>query len=599
MKIGKKILAGPLLVSAMALVAGLVYGVVNHRNDVNARVADRQDRVQFKLVVGMREQVSRVRSEVFRTLSLVGSLDEVQVKKVRANLASQLDDVHQRVASLPASFGNDPLVTQMVADTLPHLKQYQVHGDKVMELARLDPNDRADAMRDAEASHLAMLAGLAAIVERKEARMTARADRADADALRLSLVLGGLMLLATGVALFIGFRMQRRLIGELDQVILTSQAVASGDLSVALHSDGDDEIASLMRAQGGMVRRLSMSMQTVRQATTQISAAASEIAYGNADLSQRTEVAAANLQQTASAMSQLTANVRQSVAAAAQANQLAASASSVAQRGGAVVAQVVATMGEINQSSKQIADITSTIDSIAFQTNILALNAAVEAARAGDQGRGFAAVASEVRSLAQRSADAARQIKALIGTSVDKVEAGTRLVQDAGSTMGDIVASVQRVSDVIAEVTAASGEQSAGIGRVNSALRDLDQSTQQNAALVEQSAAAAESLKEQALRLADVVGAFRLAQDASHTNSTTPLPAKAAKPWSAKSATTGAFTAPAAVAAAPFNRPGATAPFSARQAKPTAAAPSALARRTIERARDGARAPVTDDWETF
>jgi len=209
-------------------------------------------------------------------------------------------------------------------------------------------------------------------------------------------------------------------------------------------------------------------------------------------------------------MEELTATVRQSADAARQANQLAASAAEVAVRGGQVVGQVVATMDEINHSSKKISDIIGVIDGIAFQTNILALNAAVEAARAGEQGRGFAVVAGEVRNLAQRSAEAAKEIKGLIGNSVDKVEAGSRLVADAGQTMSEIVGSVQRVSDIIGEITAAAGEQSDGIGQVNTAVNQLDQMTQQNAALVEESAAAAESLKDQASRLAQVVAVFRL-----------------------------------------------------------------------------------------
>jgi methyl-accepting chemotaxis protein len=211
-------------------------------------------------------------------------------------------------------------------------------------------------------------------------------------------------------------------------------------------------------------------------------------------------------------MEQLTGTVKQSADAAHTANQLAASAASVAQRGGSVVAQVVSTMDEINASSKKIADIIGTIDGIAFQTNILALNAAVEAARAGEQGRGFAVVAGEVRSLAQRSAAAAKEIKTLIGASVDRVESGSRLVADAGSTMGEIVASVQRVTDIISEISAAASEQSQGIGQVNAAVTQLDQMTQQNAALVEQSAAAAESLREQAERLAGTVATFQLSR---------------------------------------------------------------------------------------
>jgi methyl-accepting chemotaxis protein len=248
----------------------------------------------------------------------------------------------------------------------------------------------------------------------------------------------------------------------------------------------------------------------VRSSTDSITTASAEIATGNHDLSVRTEQTASNLQQAASSMEQLTGTVKQSADSARQANQMASSAAEVAARGGSVVSQVVTTMNEINASSKKISDIIGVIDGIAFQTNILALNAAVEAARAGEQGRGFAVVASEVRSLAQRSAQAAKEIKGLIGASVDRVEAGSRLVADAGKTMSEIVGSVQRVSDIIGEITAASSEQSDGIGSVNAAVTQLDQMTQQNSALVEESAAAAESLKDQAVRLSQAVGAFRL-----------------------------------------------------------------------------------------
>jgi len=258
------------------------------------------------------------------------------------------------------------------------------------------------------------------------------------------------------------------------------------------------------------IERIGHAMDQVQGSVANIQLASSEIATGNQDLSGRTEQTASNLQQAASSLEQLTGTVQQSADSARQASQLAASAAEVAARGGAVVSQVVATMDEINNSSRKIVDIIGVIDGIAFQTNILALNAAVEAARAGEQGRGFAVVASEVRGLAQRSASAAKEIKELIGASVERVESGSKLVADAGSTMGEIVASVQRVSDIIGEITVASAEQSEGIGQVNVAVTQLDQATQQNAALVEESAAAAESLREQARKLTDVVGAFRL-----------------------------------------------------------------------------------------
>jgi methyl-accepting chemotaxis protein len=258
------------------------------------------------------------------------------------------------------------------------------------------------------------------------------------------------------------------------------------------------------------LERLNAAMADVQTSVSNIQTASTEIASGNLDLSGRTEETASSLQQAASSMTQLTGTVRQSADSARQANQLAVSAAEVARRGGTVVSHVVTTMNDINASSRKIADIIGVIDGIAFQTNILALNAAVEAARAGEQGRGFAVVAGEVRNLAQRSAEAAREIKSLIGASVDKVESGSKLVQDAGATMGEIVNSVQRVSDIIGEISSAASEQSEGIGQVNQSVGQLDQMTQQNAALVEQSAAAAESLKEQALRLNQVLSGFRL-----------------------------------------------------------------------------------------
>jgi len=317
--------------------------------------------------------------------------------------------------------------------------------------------------------------------------------------------------LSLGVGAVLAWLLTRSITAPLAEAEAAAQAIAEMDLSAAPAAHyGNDETGRLMRAIDAMRAALRQTVGQVRGAVESISTASQEIAAGSHDLSQRTEQAAANLQQTASAMEQLTGTVRSSADAAEQANQLAGSAAEVARRGGDVVGQVVSTMDEINQSSRKIADIIGVIDGIAFQTNILALNAAVEAARAGEQGRGFAVVAGEVRNLAQRSAEAAREIKSLIGTSVDKVEAGSRLVQDAGSTMGEIVASVQRVSDIIGEISCAAREQNQGIGQVNGTVVDLDRMTQQNAALVEESTAAASSLSDQAGRLRTVVATFRI-----------------------------------------------------------------------------------------
>ncbi|MFN7727053.1 MAG: methyl-accepting chemotaxis protein [Rubrivivax sp.] len=333
------------------------------------------------------------------------------------------------------------------------------------------------------------------------------------------LVIGGSVVLsAIGCALYLSGGAV--LGGFMQQFIGTASAMAKGDLSQNIEAGGSNETGQLMGSLSTLQQALRQSIGTIRGGAQSVSIAAEEIASGNTDLSHRTEQTSASLQQTASSMSQLTSTVTQTAESARTANQLVSSASDVARRGGEVVSQVVSTMDEINASSKKIADIIGTIDGIAFQTNILALNAAVEAARAGEQGRGFAVVASEVRSLAQRSADAAREIKALIGNSVDRVETGARLVTEAGTTMTEIVQSVQRVSDIIGEISAAAGEQSQGLNTVNHAIAQLDQMTQQNAALVEESAAAAESLREQSRQLAAAVSGFSLGQghEASHTS---------------------------------------------------------------------------------
>ena len=289
-----------------------------------------------------------------------------------------------------------------------------------------------------------------------------------------------------------------------------AERVAAGDLTTRIVSSTRDEVGQLLAALKSMNDNLSKVVGEVRQGTDTIATASGQIASGNQDLSSRTEQQASSLQQTAASMEELTSTVKQNADNARQANQLAASASEVAVRGGSVVNEVVDTMGSINSSSRKIVDIIAVIDGIAFQTNILALNAAVEAARAGEQGRGFAVVAAEVRNLAQRSAAAAKEVKGLIDDSVGKVEAGSQKVAEAGQTMDEIVASVRRVTDIMGEIAAASQEQTTGIEQINQAITQMDQVTQQNAALVEEAAAAAASLQDQAGNLSQLVGVFRL-----------------------------------------------------------------------------------------
>ncbi|MFI8617823.1 methyl-accepting chemotaxis protein [Acidovorax sp. NPDC077693] len=398
--------------------------------------------------------------------------------------------------------------------------------------------------------------------------------------------------LSVAVAALFSWVLSRSVTVPLGQASDLARRVAAGDLTATVPQHGKDEVGALMESLALMQANLASVVNNVRHGAESVSNASSEIAQGNTDLSSRTEHQASALQQTAASMEQLNSAVRNNADNARQANQLAMTASSVAAQGGAVVGDVVETMKGINDASRKISDIIAVIDGIAFQTNILALNAAVEAARAGEQGRGFAVVASEVRSLAGRSAEAAKEIKNLIHASVERVEHGTALVDKAGETMSEVVSSIRRVTDIMGEISAASGEQSAGVAQVGEAVTSMDQATQQNAALVEEMAAAASSLRNQAHDLVQVVAVFKLSGDQSRpAMAPAKAPAPQARPAPAR---------PAAVAQAPA-KPLAKAAI-ARAPSPAAARPAApaLAQPAAPRL-DPRSAPKggDDDWESF
>ncbi|WP_287923681.1 methyl-accepting chemotaxis protein [Diaphorobacter sp.] len=437
----------------------------------------------------------------------------VEVQALREGWSRQLDALRKSMAQVREVQAGNVEFTGALDKALAEVGQYE--GGLVpifdqIERALLD-GAGAGAYAERFKAHMdttdALLASLATQARGHMEEARAALDQRTAT---MSTLIAAAVLLGLAVLVPLTLFSVRSITQSLEQARALAERIAAGDLSHAVQSRQRDEIGSLVAAMGRMQDALRTLVGQVQQAAGSIATASDEIALGNQDLSQRTEQTAASLQQTASSMELLTGTVQHSAESSRQASGLAANAAEVAVRGGAVVAQVVQTMGEISDSSRRIGDITGVIDSIAFQTNILALNAAVEAARAGEQGRGFAVVASEVRSLAQRSADAAKEIKALIGASVERVEGGSRLVAQAGETMTEIVASVRRVSDIVAEITSAAAEQAGSIGQVGQSVSHLDQMTQQNAALVEESAAASQSLRDQAGRLTEAVSRFKL-----------------------------------------------------------------------------------------
>jgi methyl-accepting chemotaxis protein len=474
------------------------------------------------------EDLAKVQGEKVRLATLWKGLVMTNVTRVQAANAS-----------------TDPSVEAMFKDVIPKAVEEITQVQKALDAIPLDDEERAqlkriDTERQKVLTELKRAKDLRAAGDLQGASTIARGpftaatgpyyeeldrfvgiqqrhvkeaiDAMEADGERLRLVLIAIVLGVVGAGALGAWGLTRSIKAPLDETVDVARRIAGGDLSRGLRTQRHDEFGDLMRAMETMRAELARLVRGVRAGATHIAESSGEIAHGNQDLSSRTEQQASSLQQTAASMEELTSTVQQSALTARQASELAASATAVAKKGGSVVHQVVSSMADIESQSRKIADIIGVIDGIAFQTNILALNAAVEAARAGEQGRGFAVVAAEVRTLAQRSAQAAKEIKGLIGSSVERVSDGSRLVHDAGATMDEIQRAIQQVADLIGEISAATQQQSSGISEVNQAVSQLDQATQQNAALVEQASAASRALSDESAKLEKAVQVFRLAE---------------------------------------------------------------------------------------
>ncbi len=516
MKVGTRLGLGFALV-LFFLVAVTAIGIVRM-----AQIQDRLDHVVgvnnvvTRLVIDMRGNVSdRINS--LRILTMMSSPDEMEadMNRIKAQTA-KYDEIEKKLTDKFAT-ESSPQEKALLAQVKEHEAVAMPAIAKASELWLASKAEEATRVmikeiRPAQKKWMEALEQLAALEDKLNTQSQLHAEDAFKNARNFMLVMG---LLAVGMGILAAVLITRGLLkqlgGEPDYTAKIAGSIAHGDLSIAIHT-ADSDKGSLLVEMKEMRNSLVSIVGQVRVGTETIGTASREIAAGNIDLSSRTEMQASSLEKTASAMEVLTSTVKQNADNAREANLLAATASDVARKGGEVVSQVVDTMGSINASANKIVDIIGVIDGIAFQTNILALNAAVEAARAGEQGRGFAVVASEVRNLAQRSAAAAKEIKTLIGDSVEKVERGSKLVGQAGVTMDEVVASVKRVTDIMSEIANASQEQSAGIEQVNLSIIEMDSMTQQNAALVEEAAAAAQSLQDQASELAHVVSIFKLVE---------------------------------------------------------------------------------------
>ena len=579
LKIGQRLGLG-IAVSA-ALLAITVWVGVSRLGEVKTALDTiTDDRLPKIIAIKEMKENIRTRASVVRNVVLLN--DEADIRKeaealprlrdAYVKLDKQLTDTIKAEPAKAALVKAQTAVAAIVAPT-----------DAVVKLGVANKNEEAtklllDTVRPLQTAALDALEDLAKLEIDSTEAFQKEAEKTYRWAITLMLALGAI---AVGLLVFFGWLLVRSITRPLNQAVDISRAVAAGDLSLQFEASGQSETSLLLVSLKEMQTSLVNVVSNVRQNSESVATASAQIAQGNNDLSQRTEEQASALEETAASMEELSATVKQNAENAQQANQLALNASTVAIQGGEVVGQVVDTMKGINDSSKKIADIISVIDGIAFQTNILALNAAVEAARAGEQGRGFAVVASEVRSLAGRSADAAKEIKSLINTSVERVEQGTALVDQAGATMSEVVTAIKRVNDIMGEISAASTEQSTGVAQVGEAVTQMDQATQQNAALVEESAAAAESLKGQAQQLVQAVAVFKLGHGSAHVVA---APAATAKP---------ATAAHAVERRGPNRATNVTRPNFVAKPKPAAAADAHVIKAPALKTGTG------DDWTSF